>query len=208
MILKVTHNNARQMEKPKLDNFFEIRTEDCHQQPQQIRIFFFFSFLFLLKFFRICLRIKCILEKFFFLFTEIMNKAILIAALAVMLPLVWSQCFSRNDTEQISADRLYYGQRKFSVSFLDALQKARPNESLFFSPHSTYRALLLAYFGAKSETEQSLKKTLQLDWANSKADVSHAYELEKLARVNRVQHQTVEFNSVDKLYFSKQVEIK
>lgn len=137
-----------------------------------------------------------------------MKKMIVIVALAAMLPLISCQCLTRNDTAKLSADKLYYGQRIFSVSMLDALQKARPNESLFFSPHSTYRALLLAYFGAKGETEQSLKSTLQLDWAKSKADVSHAYELEKKARLNRAQHQTVEFNSVDKLYFSKQVELK
>lgn len=137
-----------------------------------------------------------------------MNKVIVVVALATLLPLVCSQCLTRNDTAKLSADKLYFGQRKFSVSLLDALQKARPNESLFFSPHSTYRALLLAYFGAKGETEKSLKKTLQLDWANSKADVSHAYELEKQARANRAEHQTVEFKSVDKLYFSKQVELK
>lgn len=138
-----------------------------------------------------------------------MNKSLVVAvALVALVPLVWSQCLTRNDTSRLSADKLYYGQRKFSVKLLDALQKARPNESLFFSPHSTYRALLLAYFGAQGETEQSLKKTLQLDWANSKADVSHAYELEKQARANRAQHQSVEFNSVDKLYFSKQVELR
>lgn len=137
-----------------------------------------------------------------------MNRAIVIAVLVTLLPLVWSQCLTRNDTARLSADKLYYGQRKFSVSLLDALQKARPNESLFFSPHSTYRALLLAYFGAKGETEKSLKNTLQLDWANSKADVSHAYELEKQARANRGENQDVEFKSVDKLYFSKQVELK
>lgn len=137
-----------------------------------------------------------------------MNRSLVIAALAALLPLVWCQCLTRNDSATLTADKLYYGQRKFSVSLLDALQKARPNESLFFSPHSTYRALLLAYFGAKGGTEKSLKKTLQLDWAESKADVSQAYEMERQARTNRAQHQTVEFNSVDKLYFSKQVELK
>lgn len=137
-----------------------------------------------------------------------MYKSFVIIVLATLLPLIYCQCLTRNDTARLSADKLYYGQRKFSVSLLDALQKARPNESLFFSPHSTYRALLLAYFGAKGATENSLKKTLQLDWAKTKADVSHAYELEKRARLNRVQHQTVEFNSVDKLYFSNQVEVK
>lgn len=134
-----------------------------------------------------------------------MNKSIVFLAL---LPLAWSQCFPRNESTQLTADKLYYGQRKFSVALLDALQKARPNDSLFFSPHSTYRALLLAYFGANGNTEASLKNTLRLDWAKSKADVSHAYEVEKIARLRRVQHQTVEFNSVDRLYFSKQVEVR
>lgn len=144
----------------------------------------------------------------FFIFADIMNKSLVITALVALLPFIWCQCLTRNDTARLSADKLYYGQRKFSVKLLDTLQKARPNESLFFSPHSTYRALLLAYFGAKGETEKSLKSTLQLDWANSKADVSHAYELEKMARANRVQHQSVEFKSVDKLYFSKQIELR
>lgn len=137
-----------------------------------------------------------------------MNKSIVLMAMIALVPLAWSQCLSRNDTTPLTADKLYYGQRKFSVALLDALQKARPNESLFFSPHSTYRALLLAYFGANGSTEESLKSALRLDWANTKADVSHAYELEKKARFNRIQHQTVEFNSVDRLYVSKQVELR
>lgn len=137
-----------------------------------------------------------------------MNKLVIAVALIAVIPFVWSQCLTRNDTTRLSADKLYYGQRKFTVSLLDSLLKASPNESLIFSPHSTYRALLLAYFGAKGETEQSLKNTLRLDWANSKADVEYAYELEKKARANRVQHQTVEFNSVDKLYFNKEIKLR
>lgn len=137
-----------------------------------------------------------------------MTKSIVVLAMIALLPATWSQCLSRNDTTPLTADKLYYGQRKFSVSLLDALQKARPNDSLFFSPHSTYRALLLAYFGANGATEESLKNVLRLDWAKSKADVSHAYEMEKRARLNRAQHQSVEFNSVDRLYFSKQVELR
>lgn len=94
-------------------------------------------------------------------------------------------------------DKLYY-EEKISVSLLHALQKARPNENLFFSPHSIYQALLLAYFGAKGETEKSLKKILQLDWAKSKADVSHVYELKEILQANRREYQTIEFNSVNK----------
>lgn len=137
-----------------------------------------------------------------------MKKLFVIAALVVLMPFAWCQCLTRDDTARLTADKLYYGQRKFSVNLLDALQKTRKNESLFFSPHSTYRVLLLAYFGASGETEKSLQNTLHLNWAKSKADVSHAYEVEKIARAHRAHYQTVEFDSVDKLYFSKTVEVK
>lgn len=51
--------------------------------------------------------------------------------------------------------------------------------------------------------EELLKKSLRLDWAENKADVSGAYEWEKLSRANCRKNQAVEFNSVEKLYFSK-----
>lgn len=138
------------------------------------------------------------------------NKLIVIGAFIAfitMVPIVWCQCLTRNDTVTLSADKLYSGQRKFSVNLLSALQTARSNESLFFSPHSTYRALLLTYFGARGATEQSLKSTLQLDWSNNKADIWYAYKVEQQARNNRAKRQTVKFNSVDKLYISKQVDL-
>lgn len=138
-----------------------------------------------------------------------MNSSLVIIALAAIIPsLVWCQCFTQNNSIKITADKLYDGQRKFSVILLDALQKARQNESLFFSPHSTYRALLLTYFGASGKTEQSLKKLLQLEQRKSKADIWYAYEFEKRARQNRVRRQSIEFTSVDKLYVSEQIEVK
>lgn len=138
-----------------------------------------------------------------------MNSSVVTIALVALIPsFVWSQCFTQNNSVKITADRLYDGQRKFSVVLLDALQKARPNESLFFSPHSTYRALLLTYLGANGKTEQSLKKLLHLEQSKSKADIWYAYEFEKRARQNRVRRQSIEFTSVDKLYVSEQIEVK
>lgn len=119
-----------------------------------------------------------------------------------------AQCLSDDDTIKSTADKLYLGQRNFSVSLLDALQAATPSESLFFSPHSTYHALLMAYFGAQGETEAALKKTLQLDWATNKAEVSKAYHLEHTARKIRAENQSVEFHSIDKIYVAKEVEIR
>lgn len=137
-----------------------------------------------------------------------MDKLVIVCGLFVFIPLVRCQCFSGNDSVILSADKLYYGQRKFSVNFLNSLQRARQNESVFFSPHSTYRGLLLAYFGAEGKTRASLKNLLQLDWSKSKADVRYAYELERRARAKRARRQIVEFHSVDKIYFSTQVQVK
>lgn len=138
-----------------------------------------------------------------------MNTSLVTITLVALIPsLVWCQCFFPNNSIKITADKLYDGQRKFSVILLDALQKARPNESLFFSPHSTYRALLLTYFGSNGKTEQSLKNLLKLEQIKSKADIWYAYEFEKQARQNRVRRQSIEFTSVDKLYVSEQIEVK
>lgn len=93
--------------------------------------------------------------------------AVLAALLALAVALVWIPHFNEDDT----ANQLYHRQRIFSVNLLHALQKAQPNKSLFVSPHRIYRTLLLVYLGSNGETEKSLKKTLQLDWSNSKADV-------------------------------------
>lgn len=48
----------------------------------------------------------------------------------------------------------------FTSNFLDAMQKANPNENLFFSPFSLYHALLLAYFGSAGQTEKKLKASV------------------------------------------------
>lgn len=119
-----------------------------------------------------------------------------------------AQCLSDDDNIKSTPDKLYLGQRNFSVSLLDALQAATPSESLFFSPHSTYHALLMAYFGARGDTEAALKKTLRLDWAENKAEVSKAYHLEHTARKIRAENQSVEFHSIDKIYVAKEVEVR
>lgn len=131
-----------------------------------------------------------------------------IGVLALMPIAIRAQCLSEDDNVKSKANKLYLGQRNFSVSLLDALQAATPSESLFFSPHSTYHALLMAYFGAQGETEAALQRTLQLDWASSKAEVGEAYNLEQVARQLRFKNRTVEFHSVDKIYVAKDVDVR
>lgn len=99
---------------------------------------------------------------------------------------------------------LYRGQQAFTVSMLDAINKATPNENIFFSPYSTYHALLLAYFGARKETEAELTKALNLNWAKNKNHVRQAYRLEKVQRLMRSKDSNIEFASADKIFFSKE----
>lgn len=135
-----------------------------------------------------------------------MKIIISVLAAFLALALVWLPYFNKTDTANNSTNQLYFGQRKFSVNLLHALENVRPNESFFVSPHSIYRTLLLLYFLSNGDLEESLKKTLQLNWSNSKDDVWRAYKLEKLGRIDR--DQFLEFNSVEKLYFSCYVELK
>ncbi|XP_060646232.1 serine protease inhibitor 88Ea-like [Drosophila nasuta] len=102
---------------------------------------------------------------------------------------------------------LYRGQQEFTVAMLDAIRKATPNENVFFSPYSTYHALLLAYFGATGETEKELANALRLNWAQSKETVRSAYRLEKQDRALRAKSMPLEFSSADRLYFDEGVRL-
>lgn len=103
---------------------------------------------------------------------------------------------------------LYRGQIKFTASLLNALWKNEPENDEFFSPHSTYRALFLAFMGSKGLTEKSLKHDMFLDWAKNKANVIKAYKKEASARAARFLYKQIQFNSVDKLYFTKKAQLK
>ncbi|TMW49900.1 hypothetical protein DOY81_005030 [Sarcophaga bullata] len=120
------------------------------------------------------------------------------------------ECFSANDVgpmpKTIRSD-LYRGQQEFTLDMLDAVQKATPNENVFFSSYSTFHALLLAYFGAKGEAEKELAQVLRLQWAKNKKHVSNAYRLEKQSRLTRSKNSSVDFASADKMYFDKSVNV-
>ncbi|EDW14209.1 serine protease inhibitor 88Ea [Drosophila mojavensis] len=102
---------------------------------------------------------------------------------------------------------LYRGQQEFSVAMLDAIRKATPNENVFFSPYSTYHALLLAYFGATGESEKELANVLRLNWAPNKEAVRSAYRTEKKLREVRTKEMPLEFASADRLYFDQRIKL-
>lgn len=88
------------------------------------------------------------------------------------------------------------------------MKRNDPSENQFISPHSIYRALLLAYFGAEGKTKEDLEKAMFLDWAENKNDVADAFKRELKARVERFSGKSIQFNSVDKLYVTKNANLK
>lgn len=131
----------------------------------------------------------------------------LVLILAVV-PALYGQCVTDSTLASEPSDNLYLGQQKFTLNLLNALQEATPNESIFFSPHSTYHALLLAYFGAENKTQQSLQSALFLDWAKTKEDVTRAYIFDHQRRLANAENQTVDFKSVDKIFVAEQHKVK
>lgn len=75
-------------------------------------------------------------------------------------------CLTPNDNRPPNpngAQGLYTGQQEFSLALLQAINQLSPDENLFFSPYSTYHALLIGYFISANQTEKYLRKALHLD---------------------------------------------
>lgn len=138
----------------------------------------------------------------------------LVAALIglVAAEVVWGQCLSENDVSsninKAIKSKLYSGQQDFTLSLLEQVNRVTSTENVFFSSYSVFHALLLAYFGAKNQTEEGLKNVLRMQWAENKFDVMQAYRLEKSLRAKRAKNSSVEFRSADRLYFDKSVKVK
>ncbi|KAG4080758.1 hypothetical protein HA402_005938 [Bradysia odoriphaga] len=123
-----------------------------------------------------------------------------------------SQCLTDNDSIQPfnkdARSKLYLGEQTFTLNMLKVLQSSSPSENIFFSPYSTFHALLLAYFGAKGTTETELKNVLNLNWTSSKFDVMQAYRLEESLRQRRAANSSVIFRTADKVFVAKEAGFK
>lgn len=80
-----------------------------------------------------------------------------------------SQCFYKDDSaKKLNPEArtlLYRGQLEFTLNLFNVINKAVPDDNIFFSPFSVYHSLLLAYFAAGGQTEQALKKSLEIELA-------------------------------------------
>lgn len=104
-----------------------------------------------------------------------------VAVLSTLLSLWHLQVFN-NHVHQIR--KPHYSKFEFAISALNLLQKDKPNDNVFYSPHSVYQALSLTYSIAAGETKKDLAKVLGLvDWVESKAEVEHRYKFENDLRI-------------------------
>lgn len=116
------------------------------------------------------------------------------------------QCLTRDDsrlyTNPTGHQTLYRGQHDFSLALMREINQLASADNIFFSPYSTYHALLLAYFTASSQTERSLSSALRMDPNQDKLDTMQAYRFDKLKRsmASASPDKSYEFNSVNRIY--------
>lgn len=140
-------------------------------------------------------------------------KITLVLALifAIFFKQTYQQCLTENDQKMPHPSgqlKLYSGQQEFSLALLQAINKLNPSGNIFFSPYSTYHALLLAYFISSHQTEKFLRKSLRLHPTQDKADIFSAYKLDKLATTIRAKNSSYEFTNANRIYVAEQINLR
>lgn len=138
-------------------------------------------------------------------------KIALVLFCSILLRSSNQQCLTENDRKMPHSSGhlvLYSGQQEFSLALLQAINKVNPNGNIFFSPYSTYHALLIAYFISSHHTEKFLKKTLRLHPSQDKADVFSAYKLDRFATTLRARNSSYEFTNANRIYVAQQIALR
>ncbi|XP_049821996.1 serine protease inhibitor 88Ea isoform X2 [Aethina tumida] len=140
-----------------------------------------------------------------------MKTVIATALLLFAVKLSSQQCFSPNDNElpnRRTRAELYGGQQEFSLTLLNAINKLMPNENLFFSPYSTYHALLITYFMSGKQTESYLKKVLRFKPDEGKIDIVNAYKVDKFQTQLMARDAPFEFTNANRIYVADNIPIR
>lgn len=103
---------------------------------------------------------------------------------------------------------LYEGQLRFTLKLFNAINRAKAEDNIFFSPYSVYHTLLLAYFSSANKTEESLKHALEINDNSTKLDVVSAYKFDKFQRELTEKSVSYEFRSANKLFAALQLEVR
>ncbi|KAL0281645.1 UNVERIFIED_CONTAM: hypothetical protein PYX00_002570 [Menopon gallinae] len=136
----------------------------------------------------------------------------MILLLCLCLPaVVLGQCITDDDQKPVKDPSarisLYKGQQRFSIGVLKVLNEFQSDRNIFFSPHSMYQSLLLAYIAASNETERAIQKALHLPETQSKLTTIQNYGLEKYFQSMREVNGSsdYEFKTCNKIYLSPEI---
>ncbi|XP_044006548.1 serine protease inhibitor 88Ea-like isoform X2 [Aphidius gifuensis] len=121
------------------------------------------------------------------------------------------QCLTSNDSpttgDENSKALLTMAELNFALDSLDKVALIEARDNVFYSPHSIHEALVLAYFGARGETEKNLKKALKIPEELSKIDIQRSYALDKSIKqfaksLQNSSETNYEFTTANRLYIS------
>ncbi|XP_015174371.1 PREDICTED: leukocyte elastase inhibitor-like isoform X2 [Polistes dominula] len=133
-------------------------------------------------------------------------RAMSLLLLLTLIGSITAQCLTDNDnpTEMNpdSKTALVQGRYKFALDVLIKSAEIETDDSIFLSPDSIYNALLIAYFGARGNTEASLKKALHIPNNLSKVDVMRYYSFEKSLQQSKKNNgsSNYEYTSANRLW--------
>ncbi|CAK1548575.1 unnamed protein product [Leptosia nina] len=122
-----------------------------------------------------------------------------------------SQCFDKDDAKEASPDarrNLYKGQMHFTLDLFNSINKAIPDDNIFFSPFSVYHALLLGYIAAGGQTEQGLKQALKIDNSLDKVSLLTAYRVDKRSRAMNNNSDSYEFTNANKMFVDSGLDVR
>ncbi|XP_035738653.1 serine protease inhibitor 88Ea-like isoform X2 [Vespa mandarinia] len=119
---------------------------------------------------------------------------------------IMAQCLTGDDNPIMMNPRsktmLDEGRYEFAIDALKKAAEIQTSDNIFFSPDSIHSALTLAYFGARGNTETSLKKALHIPDDLSKIDVMRYYAFEKSIKQKKENNGSAnyEYKSANRLW--------
>ncbi|KAG6453698.1 hypothetical protein O3G_MSEX008282 [Manduca sexta] len=135
-----------------------------------------------------------------------------VALVLLVATCVSSQCFSKDDSSKKldpgARTSLYSGQLAFTLNLFQTINSAVPDDNIFFSPFSVYQSLLLAYFSTGGRTEESLKKSLEIEDNMDKMNLMTAYKVDKRSRMTNNNSDSYEFTTANKLFVANELQVR
>ena len=130
------------------------------------------------------------------------KPAMSVLPVLLLLSSASAQCLTGNDSPSSMnpAAKKALTDARFGFA-LDSLKKTtliEAHDNIFYSPHSIYEALILAYYGSRGTTYEAVRKALHIPNDLSKVDVQRYYAFEKVD-ANATDH---EYNSANRLWIS------